>query len=65
MKRQYVTIRETLPLDKNTKQFFFTLYAANGQVLAHSESYTKKANAFKMLAKYFSDFDVKDYTTTY
>lgn len=43
-------------------QFYFTLYSDNGQVLAHAETYSRKANCRKVIARYFPDFEEVDST---
>ena len=42
--------------------YFFTLYSDNGQVLAHSETYSRKHNCRKVIARYFPEFEEVDST---
>jgi uncharacterized protein YegP (UPF0339 family) len=40
------------------KEFRFNLIGDNGEKIATSETYTRKAKAIKTLSKYFPEFEV-------
>lgn len=42
-------------------QFFFVLKASNAQVIATSETYTRKGNAIKTAKKNFPQFEIIDH----